>query len=167
MHCHSIVSCLHCLSPAGLMLWVIFYLSLEKTGHIKASPNSTTKYTSMSNYFLENITSNTHHCLWQVFCSFFLFYKFLHFHTHDSHHSKQKQIQRIRCWWFHSDVTSVDRLICFARCLFSHVLCCAFQTEFSCSVNWTKIEFYLCAKLLLHKSEETTVHVCCWRDSGA
>lgn len=35
------------LLPAGPMLWVTFYLSLEKTGHTKALPNSTTEYTSM------------------------------------------------------------------------------------------------------------------------
>lgn len=32
--------------PTGLMLWVTFCLSLEKTGHTKALPNSTTIYTS-------------------------------------------------------------------------------------------------------------------------
>lgn len=38
------------LLSAGQMLLVTFYLSLEKTGHTKALPNSTTKYTSRWRY---------------------------------------------------------------------------------------------------------------------
>lgn len=165
-HCVSIMSSLHCLSPAGLMLWVIFYLSLEKTGHTKALPNSTTKYTSMWNYLLtaKNIL---------VFnsSSILLFFLFTHSFdwtfTHITH--KLKQI-KCCCWWRHSDVTLVDCPICAARCfpvcphfhtsyvvllkrvqLFSKLRkdCILFEVLIFCSTNLEKGIQYMCVQSTL------------------
>lgn len=50
------------LLSAGQMLLVTFYLSLEKTGHTKALPNSTTKYTSRWRHWVMSTEFTKHQC---------------------------------------------------------------------------------------------------------